>query len=91
MTYKFVNVKIDKAGLTVTASDASKEHFPTNTSSGTPDKEGKQFYYRPIKRRETKWILYITKLGAALTRELKKVDSSIKIPTGNLMFQLDLL
>ena len=84
MTYKFVNVKIEKAGLTVTASDASNEHFPTNTTSGPPDEEGKQFFFRPIKKRETKWVLYITKLGAALARELKKADSSLEIKTGKL-------
>ncbi|CAG8501447.1 7181_t:CDS:2 [Funneliformis mosseae] len=81
MAYTFVNVKIEKAGLTVTTSDATSEHYPTNTVAGTPDEDGKQFYYRPIKKRETKWVLYCTKLGAALARELKRANSDTEIST----------
>jgi hypothetical protein len=82
MTYTFVNVKILSAGLKVTESDATSDHLPTNNSPSTPDEEGKQFYYRPIRRRETKWDLYCTKLGAALARELKKANKNIVIPHG---------
>ncbi|CAI2171533.1 10491_t:CDS:2 [Funneliformis geosporum] len=81
MAYTFANVKIEKAGLTVTTSDATSEHHPTNTIADTPDEDGKQFYYRPIKRREQKWVLYCTKLGAALARELKRANSDSEIPT----------
>ncbi|PKC07389.1 hypothetical protein RhiirA5_359223, partial [Rhizophagus irregularis] len=77
--YNFVNVKVVSAGLTITATDATSDHLPTNISPGTPDEEGRQFYYRPVRRRETKWDLYCTKLGAALARELKKANKNIVI------------
>ncbi|RGB37664.1 hypothetical protein C1646_666034 [Rhizophagus diaphanus] len=77
--YNFVNVKVVSAGLTITATDATSDHLPTNNSPGTPDEEGRQFYYRPVRRRETKWDLYCTKLGAALARELKKANKNIVI------------
>ncbi|PKY44074.1 hypothetical protein RhiirA4_399474, partial [Rhizophagus irregularis] len=77
--YNFVNVKVVSAGLTITATDATSDHLPTNNSPGTPDEEGRQFYYRSVRRRETKWDLYCTKLGAALARELKKANKNIVI------------
>lgn len=80
--YNFVNVKVVSAGLTITATDATSDHLPTNNSPGTPDEEGRQFYYRPVRRRETKWDLYCTKLGAALARELKKANKNIVINNG---------
>src|SRR3954453_18582690 len=86
MKYTFTNVEIESAGLRVTATDATKEHFPTNTSAGTPDEEGKQFYYRPVKKRETKWDLYCTKLGAALARELKKANKNTVIQNGKFVY-----
>jgi hypothetical protein len=82
MSYTFVNVKINQRGLTVSSTDATNENFPIDNDPGTPDKDGKQFYYRPIRMREPKWELYCTKLGAALARELKKTNSNIVIPNG---------
>lgn len=82
MSYNFVNVEINQAGLTVTSTDAANENFPTINSPGTPDKDGKQFYYKPIRMKESKWDLYCTKLGAALARELKKANRNIVIPNG---------
>src|SRR5436190_22779360 len=86
MKYTFTNVEVEAAGLKITATDATNEHFPVNTSAGTPDEEGKQFYFRPVKRRETKWDLYCTKLGAALARELKKVNKDIVIQQGKFVY-----
>jgi hypothetical protein len=82
MPYTFVNVEINQAGLTVTSTDANNENFPTIKDPSTPNEDGKQFYYRPIRMRESKWNLYCTKLGAALARELKKANSNIVIPNG---------
>ena len=86
MKYTFTNVKVEPAGLKVTVSDATNEHFPTNNKAGTPDEEGKQFYYRPVKRRETKWVLYCTKLGSALARELKKANKNIVVTNGKFVY-----
>ncbi|RIA99085.1 hypothetical protein C1645_811819 [Glomus cerebriforme] len=77
--YTFANVKVEPEGLTVTATDATSENFPTNNTPGTPDEEGRQSYYRPVEMREAKWDLYCNKLGAALARELKRANKKIVI------------
>ena len=76
MTYTFVNVEIK----------ATNEHFPTNSISSTPDEVGKQFHYRPVRKLETKYNLYCTKLGVALARKLKEADNNIVIPNGEFCF-----
>ena len=86
MTYTFVNVKVKQAGLTVTVTDATNENFPTKNNPGTPDEDGKRFYYRPVGKRETKLHHYRTKLGAALARELKKANRNIVIPNGKFCY-----
>ena len=86
MTYTFVNVEVESAGLKVTTTDATKENFPTNIYPSVPDEDGRQFYYKPVKKQKTKHKLYCTKLGAALARELKRTDSNIDIPNGEFRF-----
>ncbi|CAG8697719.1 10141_t:CDS:2 [Gigaspora rosea] len=78
-----INVNVTVTGIEVTYSDGSQSRWPTEVTPGV-DGHGNINYYRPIiESSDKKMQLYLTKLGEALAKVLRK-GSGIRISNSTL-------
>ncbi|CAG8459995.1 16432_t:CDS:2 [Acaulospora morrowiae] len=68
----FINVEVTEEGLAVTYSDGSPDNYPDVTT--VLDTSGTKSHYRTVGENESKFELYLTKLGDCLGKALVKND-----------------